>query len=764
MIPHTREAASHSAKTRVEARCADREQPRPTTAARRWTRIGVATLFVISSSDSTLAGNAGTGVPLSSFIDTTPKSARDAQEPASKPVAAQDEKPQTPQPAPAVPEDKKDATLDTIVVSAERGVPLTYPGGRDVIEPETKEKYPEGAVGDVLRRVPGVYVLPENGNDSRIHIGLRGNDPRRSSLTALLVDGIPICEAPYGNTDVDGLPIAFERIWRTDVIRGGASIRYGPNSAGGIVNFLTEPIPDRPMLRVSSRVGSNDDYAASIATGGTWGPIGVLVSGVLKGGDGYRENGEYHDDDGAVKVRYALSPSETLSAYVSRFVEPRAAQPGGLTQAGYDADPTQSQRDGANFNFDMNRYVLEYDSHIDADSSLQFKAWYQDGNRQLNDYRPIVGPFTLNRVQNSDFNSAALEGSYSWSTELFGKKNSFFHSARYLEERNDEFYYRSPLAGGPVVTPYELNALFEGQALSLFNEDVVALSDELDWGVGFRVEDIDMSGHSHDSGRDVDKNYVEFLPETNLTWKILPQTALYASYQEGFYPPQYETGFDPASILYAPTSPESSEAYEVGVRTREIRGLESSVALFDTEFHDKIDFINTPDGKVPVNSGHARSRGVELGLNYDVGTAAESLTGLSAYGSLTLQNSTIETGVNEGNDTPNAPHVLASWGTEYDHEATGLWARIGGSYSGDSYKDPANTPIGSADGLNGPVPAFTLWDCAVGWNQNPDHSGFAVSVGVTNLFEEEYFRRFATGIYPGAPRLCFAVVSYTCAF
>ena len=175
--------------------------------------------------------------------------------PPSTPAQEQPQKPADQEPAAP----QKTATLETIVVTAERGVPLSYPGGRDVIEPETKDTYPDQSTASVLRRLPGVYFLPENGNDSRITIGLRGNDPRRSGLTAVLVDGIPVCEAPYGNTDVDGLPIAFERIWRTDVIRGGASIRYGPNSAGGVVNFLTEPVTEAPFLRLGSRYGC-DNY------------------------------------------------------------------------------------------------------------------------------------------------------------------------------------------------------------------------------------------------------------------------------------------------------------------------------------------------------------------------------------------------------------------------------------------------------------------------------------------------------------------------
>jgi outer membrane receptor protein involved in Fe transport len=360
-------------------------------------------------------------------------------------------------------------------------------------------------------------------------------------------------------------------------------------------------------------------------------------------------------------------------------------------------------------------------------------------------------------VQDSQFDSGAIEASYSWSAEWLGLHHSFFHSARYLAETNDEFYYRTPLAGGPVITPYELDALFQGRAFSTFNEDVIALSSEVDWGVGFRLESIDMLGRSHADGSELVQTYTEFLPETTLNWRVEPETALYASYQRGFFPPQYETGFDPASVLYAPTQPEHSDAYEVGLRTRALENLECTLALFDTEFHDKIDFINTPEGKVPVNTGLARAQGLELGANC-------TLDALSLYGSLTSQRSTIESGQYEGNDTPNSPHLLASWGAQYDIRETGLWARIGGSYSAESYKDLANTPVGTPDGINGPEPAFTLWDCALGWYQKPDRTGFSISVGVTNLFEEEYYRRFVTGIYPGAPRQSFAAISYTVSF
>lgn len=653
---------------------------------------------------------------------------------------------------------------DEIVVSGRRGVPLTYAGGRDLIESETLRKYPAGELGSVLRRSPGVYIQPENGHDARIHVGLRGNDPRRSGLAAVLVDGIPVAEAPYGNTDIDGLPISFERIWRTDVIRGGASVRYGPNSAGGVVNFLTEPIPDGPLLRFGARFGSHDDLTYSTTTGASFGDFGFLASGVHREGDGFREKADFESDDGMLKLEYALGEGQSVSGSVSRFSEPRSNQAGGLTQAAYDQDPDQSLRQNNFFRFDTTRYTLRYENQIDAETDFQLLSWWQEGHRILSDVRPVEEPFEVTRVQDSTFTSGALEARYAWSQEFGGQQHSFYHSARYLVETNDERYYRRPLPSGPIQQPLDLNAMFKGKAFSLFNEDKIALTDDLEWALGLRTESLVMSGESHDDGTQIVKNYTEFLPETNLAWTFREETALFASYQETFYPPQYETGFDPGSVLYAPTSPESARAYELGLRSREFEGLELELAVFETRFTDKIDFVNTPDGKLPVNSGDAVSHGAELSLSYDLGASADSLEGFSVYGSYTEQRSKVTSGANDGNDTPDAPHRLASWGLDYEHEVSGLWARVGGSYSGSSYKDIQNTPVGTDNGLAGPVPAFTLWDAALGWHQHPDEGGWSLSFGVTNLFDEDYYRRFATGIYPGAPQEMFVMASYSVRF
>jgi len=272
---------------------------------------------------------------------------------------------------------------------------------------------------------------------------------------------------------------------------------------------------------------------------------------------------------------------------------------------------------------------------------------------------------------------------------------------------------------------------------------------------------ISMDSKARETNTQRNADYDEFLPEVSITWLVLPRTALYGSWYKSFYTPQYETGFDPSSEIYNNVDPEHAKTWEFGTRFREVEGLEFAASYFHTRYTDKIEFVNLPNGnKVTYNVGEALSHGVELSAAYDCGAVADELKGLSFFGTLTELKATAESGENEGNDLPEAPHTLASWGVQYDH-CSGAWARIGGSYTDSSFHEPENYTETDASGQEGIIPSVSLWDLAIGWRQHQDGRGLSVTTGITNLFDEDYFRRFGGGIEPGAPRQYFVAASYT---
>jgi len=653
---------------------------------------------------------------------------------------------------------------ENIVRTTAKGeVPIAYPGGRDILDKRTLETYPFNNAVEVVRRVPGVYSQIDSGGGAyRLNIGIRGSDSRRSGFVAVLVDGVPVNPAPYGSIDMDVFPVALQVVDRIDVIRGGAQVRYGPSSAGGVVNFITHPIPDcGSEVQVVSGFGSWNQWNEYVTASTVQGKWGFQMSSVTDGGDGWRENSVYHAQDTWAKLRFQPDDQTTISAWGTYYTLD-GEENGGLTQAGYDENPRQSTRKADALHDNCGIFDLNVVRELGSCWTLTLLGYYYDQYRSFDSSRPVVAPYTKYRYQTALFDNWTVEGRIEGDAVLGGKNHHIYQSLRYADEDNHLYYHFTAMGGGPVIPPHEQNNDFYTHAWASFTEDTIDLSCRWHLGLGVRFEHIAMGSKNRDSLQENSATHDVVLPAATLTYDTEPQGALYASYQQSFVPAQFDS-FDPATVAFRPIDPELCQIYEIGGRVRRC-GFEGAFAIFDNEYTDKITILNDPNGlKVYSNTGLERHYGIELSGTTHLGDYT-SLHGVSLYATWTEMRAEILNGPFEGNDAPNAPHHLGSWGVEYQHPGCGLWARLGGTYTGGAFKEAANIPVGSANGVSGPQPAYTLWDAAAGWRARADGTGFAASVAVSNLFDEVYYRRFALGIYPGTPTAVYGSVSYTWKF
>ncbi|MBX9331922.1 TonB-dependent receptor plug domain-containing protein, partial [Serratia marcescens] len=121
-----------------------------------------------------------------------------------------------------------------------------HPGARDVVRREEFAKTGTTTVREALNRVPGVVAPENNGtgsHDMALNFGIRGLNPRLASRSTVLMDGIPVPFAPYGQPQLSLAPVSLGNMDAIDVVRGGGAVRYGPQSVGGVVNFVTRAIP-----------------------------------------------------------------------------------------------------------------------------------------------------------------------------------------------------------------------------------------------------------------------------------------------------------------------------------------------------------------------------------------------------------------------------------------------------------------------------------------------------------------------------------------
>jgi iron complex outermembrane receptor protein len=108
------------------------------------------------------------------------------------------------------------------------------------------------AVGDALRLVPGFQGSPSLGGVRNIgNTFLRGFNDQRFTV---LKDALPTTRSSNGRSDFAGFQA--EDLERIEVVTGGATLRYGSGSVGGVINLITETPKGPPKLTLNYEVGS----------------------------------------------------------------------------------------------------------------------------------------------------------------------------------------------------------------------------------------------------------------------------------------------------------------------------------------------------------------------------------------------------------------------------------------------------------------------------------------------------------------------------
>lgn len=151
---------------------------------------------------------------------------------------------------------------------------MDAPAAVTVIGREESSRLGHQTVGDMLARLPGVYI-----GNSRTYssLGLRGfNRPGDySSRTLMALDGQRLNDAIYdqGLPQLE-LPVMAEWVKRVELVQGPGSSVYGSNALLGVVNIVTLDGADVNGLSVGGSLGENRQrrlqmhYGSGDAAGG----------------------------------------------------------------------------------------------------------------------------------------------------------------------------------------------------------------------------------------------------------------------------------------------------------------------------------------------------------------------------------------------------------------------------------------------------------------------------------------------------------------
>ena len=241
------------------------------------------------------------------------------------------------------------APIEIIGESSRRHRKLT--GAMSMLAPETVDLIKPVGTQELLELIPGINGYADDGfGNSRLSIGIRGLNPRRSARVLILEDGVPIQPAVYIYPNAYYNPPA-DRIDAVEVIKGSSALRHGPQTMGGVINYTTRKPDGEKGLTNQLTMGNNGYYSAFSELRGI-GNSEKIVSDIqllYKHGDGFRENNTFDQANGTVKTLFQLSEEKTLYLKLNGNFENSNATYTGLTEYSFQTDPNFNPKEHDNF-------------------------------------------------------------------------------------------------------------------------------------------------------------------------------------------------------------------------------------------------------------------------------------------------------------------------------------------------------------------------------------------------------------------------------
>ncbi len=672
-------------------------------------------------------------------------------------------------------------------------------GSASVVGEETLERFEYDDVERVLRQVPGVYLRGEDGYGLRPNIGIRGVNPERSAKVTLMEDGILFGPAPYSAPAAYYFPL-MTRMTAVEVIKGPASVRYGPQTIGGAVNLVSRPIPIEPTIAVDGAYGQYDYGKFHGYAGGRWRNFGLLVEGVhlettgfknLDGGGdtGFDKNevlvkGEAEFEVGddfflltQVKIGYADETSDETYLGISDEDFDRdhlrrypASQLGLMEwdRQQYQISQLVSWRDQLDvrltaYRHDFDRSWRKLNRFAPGAPTLREIFADPTGIREvflavLRGDQDSTTPQETLRIGTNDreflSQGIQLEGTWELATGAFD--HNFQAGVRFHDDEIVRDHFEDPydmIEGQLVRTEQERIPLIDNRGEA--SAWAVHLQDEIGWkglvvtgGVRVEVIDTKLTERTED-GSEVSRNSdTVVIPGIGAVYFIDDDWSVLAGVHRGFSP------VAPGQADSA--DPEDSINYEFGGRFEGGR-TRAEVIGFWNDYDNLLATCSQGTGCDPnqiddqFNGGEVDVRGVEVQLSHDFETpwGFEVPTSLIYTFSDSEFKSTFDSAapalgeVEKGDELPYLPpHLLTV--------NVGLLAETWDVTMSMRYIDRMRDVAGQ-----GPIPdnekidAAFVADLAMGWSPI---EGVRIYLTIANMFDEEYIvSRRPFGARPGLP-------------
>lgn len=446
----------------------------------------------------------------------------------------------------------------------------------------------------LTEQVPGLFVTSRGvmgygvSNGAAGSISLRGLSGGTARLM-VLIDGHPQYAGIFGHPIADAYQSFLAE--RVEVLRGPASVLYGSNAMGGVINIVTRKMQeDGVNTHLHAGYGSYNTLETELTNRIRKGRFSSVVSGSYNRTDGHRDDMGFEQYGGYAKLGYEMTDHWNVRGDVN-VTHFNASYPGPVSAPLLDGDQRITRG--------MTSFALE-NRYEKTSGGLSF--FYNWGDHWINDgYTPSAGE----SPQEARFNS------HDYMTGISLYQSTQFFPGNRITLGFDWFRY-----GGRAWNEY-----VSGEKIGTTSDLVDKQEDELAGYIDLRQDFC--SWLTFNAGLRVDHHSrvdTEWVPQAGLAFHLPQAMELKASVSKGFrYPILREMYMFPPQN--SDLQPESMWNYELAFSQRLMEEqLYYGVNLFYINAKNLIQTLPNPHGSgmLNQNTGKIENTGVELQAAYRI--------------------------------------------------------------------------------------------------------------------------------------------------
>lgn len=440
----------------------------------------------------------------------------------------------------------------------------------------------------LTEQIPGLFVTSRGIMGYGVSTGAAGGISLRglsggTGRLMVMIDGHPQYAGIFGHPIADAYQSFLAD--RVEVLRGPASVLYGSNAMGGVINIVTRKMHDNGVnTNIHMGYGSYNTLESEFTSRIRKGRFSSVVSGSYNRTDGHRDNMEFEQYGGYAKLGYEMTGNWNLRGDIN-ITHFNASYPGPITAPLLDGDQRITRG--------VTSLAIE-NNYEQTSGGLSFfynwgKHWINDGYTPSKEEKPQDGRF------NSRDNMMGV--SLYQSMQLF-KGNRITAGVdwfRYGGKAWNEY-----VSGEHIGTTSDLVNKHENE-LAGYVDLCQNIGTWLTFNAGLRAD------HHLRVG-------LEWVPQAGLAFHLPYTIEMKASASKGFrYPILREMYMFPPQN--PDLQPESMWNYELAFSQQLLNGrLAYGVNLFYIDGKNLIETLPNPNGSgmLNQNSGEIENSGIEL--------------------------------------------------------------------------------------------------------------------------------------------------------